>query len=93
MKMYFLPVLKQGTFTGRFVAKIIVHQGELTKLYCITQRIVLQNPNEKKYDDFDVVYSYKRINMGSVKEFSGYEAVSEAAYRAVNPPKLANTFH
>lgn len=31
--------------------------------------------------------------MGSVKELSGYEVVAEAAYRALNPPKIVNIFH
>lgn len=70
--MHFLPVLRHGLPTGRYVGKIIVQQGEPTKLYCFSQRILLQSTNDKRYDDFDVVYSYKRINMGSVKELSGY---------------------
>lgn len=74
--MQFLPVFNGETFTGRYVAKIIVKQGDPNKLYCFTQKIVLQSSTEKKYDEFEVVYSYKRINMGSVKELSSYEVVA-----------------
>lgn len=74
--MQFLPVFSGETFTGRYVAKIIVKQGDPNKLYCFTQKIVLQSSTEKKYDEFEIVYSYKRINMGSVKELSGYEVVT-----------------
>jgi hypothetical protein len=50
--MHFLPVMSEGTFTGRFLAKIIVKQGDPSKLYCFSQKVVLQSVNEKKYDDF-----------------------------------------
>lgn len=39
------------------------------------------------------MYSFKRINMGSVKELQGYDVVTEAASRAMNPPKEVNIFH
>jgi len=48
--MHFLPVMNSGTFTGRFLAKIIVKQGDPTKLYCFSQKIVLQAMSDKKYD-------------------------------------------
>ncbi len=91
--MQFVPVTKNGANTGRFLGKIIVKQGDTGKLYCFSQKVVLQGVNDKKYDQFDVVYSYKRINMGSVKELQGYDVVTEAANRAVNPPKTINIFH
>lgn len=91
--MQFVPVVKDGAFTGRYLGKIIVKQGEPTKLYCFSQKIVIQSLTDKKYDDFDVVYSYKRINLGSVKEVSGYDVVAEAASRALNPPRVVNIFH
>lgn len=47
----------------------------------------MQQNNDKRYDQFEVVYSFKRINMGSVKQLQGYEVVAEAANRAMNPPK------
>lgn len=85
--MQFVPVTKNGVATGRFLGKIIVRQGQTSKLYCFTQKIVLQTASDKKYDEFDVVYSFKRINMGSVKELQGYDVVAEAAARVLNPPK------
>lgn len=65
--MQFVPVVREGNFTGRYLGKIIVKQGDPAKLYCFTQKVVIQSVIDKKYDDFDVVYSYKRINLGSVK--------------------------
>lgn len=65
--MQFVPVTKNGGPTGRFLGKIIVKQGVTSKLYCFSQKVVLQTVSDKKYDEFDVVYSFKRINMGSVK--------------------------
>lgn len=50
--MHFLPVMENETFTGRYLAKIIVKQGDPNRLYCITQKVVLQEVNNKKYDDF-----------------------------------------
>ncbi len=48
--MQFVPVTKNGANTGRFLGKIIVKQGETSKLYCFSQKVVLQGVNDKKYD-------------------------------------------
>lgn len=65
--MQFVPVTRGGAATGKYLGKIIVKQGVPSKLYCFSQKVVLQTVSDKKYDEFDVVYSFKRINMGSVK--------------------------
>lgn len=48
--MQFLPVLKNGSPTDRFIGKIIVRQGKTTNLYCFTQKVVMQQNNDKRYD-------------------------------------------
>lgn len=48
--MQFVPVTRNGVATGKFLGKIIVKQGETSKLYCFTQKVVLQTVSEKKYD-------------------------------------------
>ena len=48
--MQFVPVTKNGANTGRFLGKIIVKQGDTNKLYCFSQKVVLQGVNDKKYD-------------------------------------------
>lgn len=48
--MQFVPVTRGGANTGRYLGKIIVKQGDTAKLYCFSQKVVLQSITDKKYD-------------------------------------------
>lgn len=70
-----MPVLKVDKFTGKYVIKIVVQQGEPTFVYCFSQKIQLQSATDRKQEEFEVVYSYKRINAGNTKEYKGLELI------------------
>lgn len=46
----FVPVVSKGKFTGKYLVKIIVKQGDPRQLYCFVQKLQLQSANEKKLD-------------------------------------------
>ena len=64
--VHFVPLLKGKKFTGKYLIKIIVQQGEPTSVYCFSQKIQLQGA-DKKTDDYEIMYAYKRLNMGNIK--------------------------
>lgn len=50
--MHFIPVTKNGIPNDRYLGKIIIKQGEPAKLYCFTQKVVLNSSADKRYDEF-----------------------------------------
>ena len=49
--------------------------------------------NEKKNEEHEIVYSYKRHNMGGITTLKGLELVEEATKKAMNPIGVSKTFH
>ena len=55
---------------GNYLIKIAVCQGNTSRLYCFSQKLTMQSP-DKKCDEYEIVYAYKRQNMGNIKELKG----------------------
>ena len=72
----FVPILRKEVATGRYVIKIIVQQGDPTQTYCFSQKVQLQAHQDKKsIEEFEVLYSFKKNNLGSCIEYKGFELV------------------
>lgn len=42
VEVHYVPVFREDNFEGKFVVKIIVQQGDPTQVYCISEKIKLQ---------------------------------------------------
>lgn len=43
LSVQYIPVVKGKTFSGKFVTKINVKQGDPTQTYCFVQKVQLQS--------------------------------------------------
>lgn len=73
--MRFLPILRKEKFTGKYLTKIAVSQGDPRKLYCFSQKLSLMS-GDKKADEYEIVYACKRLNMGRVERIKGMDLVN-----------------
>ncbi len=76
MKIKFVPVFKDKTFIGnyhfnlgKYVIKIIVKQGDPSKVYRFTEPIKLSYKDKKSRDG--PTYAFYRSNMGKVDTIKG----------------------
>jgi len=67
----FVPVVKSKTFSGKYVIKILVQQGEPCQTYCFSQKIqwALEGRKdiENQCENVEVIYSFVRHNMGGTR--------------------------
>ena len=94
ISVFCVPVTKKGRFTGKHIIKIVVLQGDPSKLYCFSQRLILSNSEKKdKVEEYEIVYAYLRHNMGGIEEVKGMKLIECAEKKASKPNKIADTFH
>lgn len=93
----YVPVLKNKVFSGKYVTKILVQQGDPSQTYCFTQKIQWVPENRKdvegQCENFEVVYGFVRHNMGGAREVKGMKLIEEAVKKAQNPSPKFTTFH
>jgi len=51
VRVQFVPVLKNRTFQGKYVIKILVKQGDPSKLYHFAQTVKFQNEDRRHHEE------------------------------------------
>jgi hypothetical protein len=59
----FVPVLQRKEFGGKYVVKIVVQQGDPSRVYYFGERIKLEGQTGK-VDEIEVFYGYQRDEHG-----------------------------
>ena len=65
----YVPVVNNKKFKGKFVIKIVVKQGNTSKLYHFNQTVELNLKG--KVDKYDIPHAFYRHNMGGIEEIKG----------------------
>lgn len=58
-----MPVLIQKEFVGKYITKIVVQQGDPSRVYYFGEKIKLEGQNGK-VDEIEVFYGYQRDEHG-----------------------------
>lgn len=78
VRVQFVPVLKDKTFQGKYVIKIIVKQGDPSKVYHFAQTLKLVNQDKSHHDEqHKVLWGFYRSNMGKVDSIKGTELLRQ----------------
>lgn len=74
-----MPVVKNKAFTGRYLIKINIVQGDPSQTYCFSQKIqwALEGKKdiENQCENVEVVYAFVRHNLGGAREIKGIKLV------------------
>ncbi len=89
--------MKAKNFSGKFIIKIIIQQGNPCQTYCFSQKIqwALEGKKdiENQCENVEVVYAFVRHSMAGAREIKGIKLVEEASKRGQNPAPKFTTFH
>ena len=68
----FIPVLedKERYFYGKYVIKFIVRQGDISKLYCVSEKAQSYERNS-----LEVISAFRRHNLGGIEELKGIQVI------------------
>lgn len=86
VKTFFIPILKRnGIFTGKYVTKVLVSQGQLNTFYTFAERtrLVSQRPNEG--EEFEERIGYIRLGPGGLEKVEGEKLYDEVYKKAKDP--------
>jgi hypothetical protein len=84
IRTLFLPVLSQAQhFTGKYVPKVVVQQGDPAQLYSFIDRVVLEEGRDRT--EYEVIYAYER-HPTKVKRLNPHEIIQEACKRVLERP-------
>lgn len=50
LSVQYIPVVKNKTFSGKYVTKIIVKQGDPIQTYCFVQKLIMNQDGRKDSD-------------------------------------------
>ena len=75
-------------FLGKYVIKIIVKQGDPSKLYHFAQTVRFQNDDRRhRQEEFKVIWGFYRSNMGKVDSIRGTDLLKQVYDKAKHPSK------
>ena len=91
INLQFVPVLSKKDFENKYLIKIVVKQGELSRLYCFVHQLTIQTNNTS--ENHDILYSYVRHNMAGIEELKGISLLKKIREKVIHPHDFSAIFH
>lgn len=64
MIVHFVPILKDGKFRGKYVIKLIVKQGDPSRIYCMNEKGYMKNQVGGS-NEGSIHFAFLRENIGA----------------------------